>query len=60
VQNRTYEKKIKSDDSTLLKKFEFENEKRYTLSERSAGSIYKLNLMKRIRMSLVWGKNGLS
>jgi hypothetical protein len=36
------EKKVKSDDSTLLKKFEFENERRYTLSERSAGSIYKV------------------
>ena len=38
------EKKIKSDDSTLLKKFEFENEKRYKLSENSAGSIYKVKL----------------
>jgi Zinc carboxypeptidase len=38
------EKKIKSDDSTLLKKFEFENERRYSLSERSAGSIYKVTL----------------
>lgn len=38
------EKKIKSDDSSLLKKFEYENEKRYTLSERSAGSIYKVKL----------------
>jgi hypothetical protein len=38
------EKKIKSDDSTLLKKFEYENERRYSLSERSAGSIYKVKL----------------
>ena len=38
------EKKIKSDDSSLLKKFEFENEKRYKLSENSAGSIYKVKL----------------
>jgi hypothetical protein len=36
------EKKIKSDDTTLLKKFE--NERRNTLSERSAGSIYKVKL----------------
>jgi hypothetical protein len=38
------EKKIKSDDSTLLKKFEYENERRYNLSDRSAGSIYKVKL----------------
>jgi hypothetical protein len=38
------EKKIKSDDSTLLKKFEYENERRYNLSDRSAGSIYKVRL----------------
>jgi Zinc carboxypeptidase len=38
------EKKIKSDDSTLLKKFELENEKRYYLSEQSIGSIYKVKL----------------
>ena len=38
------EKKIRSDDTTLLKKFEVENEKRYILSERSAGSIYKVRL----------------
>jgi hypothetical protein len=44
AEQKLTEKKIKSDDSTLLKKFEFENEKRYTLSERSAGSIYKVKL----------------
>jgi hypothetical protein len=38
------EKKIKSDDSTLLKKFEIDNERRYSLSERSAGSIYRVKL----------------
>jgi hypothetical protein len=38
------EKKVKSDDSTLLRKFEFENERRYSLSDRSAGSIYKVKL----------------
>ncbi len=36
------EKKVKSDDTTLLKKYE--DEKRYTLSDRSAGSIYKVRL----------------
>ena len=45
LQNRKLaEKKIKSDDTTLLKKFEYENERRYNLSERSAGSIYKVKL----------------
>jgi len=38
------EKKEKSDDPALLKKFEYELEKRYGLSERSAGSIYKVTL----------------
>jgi hypothetical protein len=36
------EKKEKSDDPALLRKFE--SERRYTLSERSAGSIYKVKL----------------
>jgi len=44
AEQKLTEKKIKSDDSTLLKKFEYENEKRYTLSEKSAGSIYKVKL----------------
>jgi len=38
------EKKIKSDDTTLLKKYEYESERRYSLSDRSAGSIYKVKL----------------
>lgn len=38
------EKKIKSDDTTLLKKFETEIDRRYSLSERSAGGIYKVRL----------------
>ncbi len=38
------EKKIKSDDTTYLKRFEYEVERRYSLSERSAGSIYKVKL----------------
>lgn len=41
---KTNEKKIKSDDTTLLKRFEYENERRYTLSESSAGSIYRVRL----------------
>ena len=44
AEQKLVEKKIKSDDSTLLKKFEYENERRYNLSERSAGSIYKVKL----------------
>lgn len=44
AEQKITEKKVKSDDSTLLKKFEIENERRYTLSERSAGSIYKVYL----------------
>jgi len=44
IEQKAVEKKIKSNDSTLLKKFEIENERRYALSERSAGSIYKVKL----------------
>jgi hypothetical protein len=44
AEQKLTEKKIKSDDSTLLKKFEYENEKRYALSDKSAGSIYKVKL----------------
>jgi len=44
AEQKAAEKKIKSDDSTLLKKFEIENERRYSLSERSAGSIYRVKL----------------
>ncbi len=44
AEQKLVEKKIKSDDTTLLKKFEIENERRYSLSERSAGSIYKVKL----------------
>jgi hypothetical protein len=38
------EKKIKSDDTTLLKRFEYETEMRYALNDRSAGSIFKVKL----------------
>jgi hypothetical protein len=44
AEQKLIEKKVKSDDTTLLKKFELQNERRYTLSERSAGSIYKVKL----------------
>jgi hypothetical protein len=44
AEQKLTEKKIKSDDTTLLKKFEFERERRYNLSDRSAGSIYKVKL----------------
>ncbi|MBA4322958.1 MAG: zinc carboxypeptidase, partial [Odoribacter sp.] len=42
AEQKTTEKKEKSDDPVLLRKFE--SERRYTLSERSAGSIYKVKL----------------
>jgi hypothetical protein len=44
AEQKLAEKKVKSTDSTLLKKFEFENERRYALSEESAGSIYRVKL----------------
>jgi hypothetical protein len=44
AEQKLTEKKIKSDDSTLLKKFEIENDKRYELSNLSEGSIYKVRL----------------
>lgn len=44
TEQKATEKKVKSDDSTLLRKFEYENERRYTLTDRSAGSIYKVKL----------------
>jgi hypothetical protein len=44
TEQKAIEKKIKSDDTTLLKKFEYETDRRYSLSERSAGSIYKVRL----------------
>ncbi|NSW93117.1 MAG: zinc carboxypeptidase [Bacteroidales bacterium] len=39
---KSQEKKIRSDDTTLLKKYE--DERRHLLSERSAGSIYRVRL----------------
>jgi hypothetical protein len=42
AEQKSEEKKVKSDDPSLLRKFE--NERRYLLSERSAGSIYRVKV----------------
>jgi hypothetical protein len=44
AEQKAAEKKEKSDDPALLKKFEYDIDRRYNLSERSAGSIYKVKL----------------
>ncbi len=44
AEEKLSEKKVKSDDSTLLKTFEYETDRRYSLSSRSAGSVYKVKL----------------
>jgi hypothetical protein len=44
TEQKAIEKKVKSDDTTLLKKYEYQIDRRYSLSERSAGSIYKVKL----------------
>jgi hypothetical protein len=44
AEDKASEKKIKSDDSTLLKKYEYTIESRYSISNRSAGSIYKVKI----------------
>ena len=44
AEDKAAEKKEKSTDPKLLKKFELESERRYSLSERSAGSIYKITI----------------
>lgn len=44
AEQKLTEKKIKSDDSTLLKKFEISIDSRYELSDYSASSIYKVKL----------------
>jgi hypothetical protein len=44
TEQKAAEKKIKSDDSTLLKKYDLSIERRYSLTDRSAGSIYKVKL----------------
>ena len=44
TEQKAAEKKEKSDDPKLLKKYEYEIDRRYSLSDRSAGSIYKVKL----------------
>jgi hypothetical protein len=44
AEQKAVEKKEKSDDPKLLKKYELDMERRYNLSDRSAGSIYKVKL----------------
>jgi hypothetical protein len=44
TEQKAAEKKIKSDDSTLLRKYDLSIERRYSLTDRSAGSIYKVKL----------------
>ena len=44
AEDKAAEKKEKSSDPKLLKKYELESERRYSLSERSAGSIYKVKI----------------
>ena len=44
AEQKLAEKKVKSDDSTLLKKYDLSVERRYSLTDRSAGSIYKVKL----------------
>ena len=44
AEDKAAEKKEKSTDPKLLKKYEIEAERRYSLSERSAGSIYKVTI----------------
>jgi hypothetical protein len=41
---KAIEKKTKSDDTTLLKKYEYANEYRYMLNDRSVGGIYRVKL----------------
>jgi Zinc carboxypeptidase len=44
AEQKAAEKKEKTDDPKFLKKYEYEIERRYGLSERSEESIYKVNL----------------
>jgi hypothetical protein len=44
AEDKTAEKKLKSDDSSYLKKFEYTVENRYSVSTRSAGSIYRVKI----------------
>lgn len=44
AEDKAAEKKVKSDDTTYLKKYEYTIESRYAISNRSAGSIYKVKI----------------
>ena len=44
VEEKAAEKKLKSDDTSYLKKFEYTVESRYVVSSRSAGSIYRVKI----------------
>ena len=44
AEDKAAEKKVKSDDTAHLKKFEYTIENRYSISTRSAGSIYKVRV----------------
>jgi hypothetical protein len=44
AEDKTAEKKVKSDDSTLLKKYEYTIDRRYSLTDKSTGSISKVKL----------------
>jgi hypothetical protein len=44
AEDKTAEKKVKSDDSTLLKKYEYIIDRRYSLTDKSTGSISKVKL----------------
>ena len=44
AEEKVAEKKTKSTDTSMLKKFQYENEGRYKLSDKSEGSIYKVKL----------------
>ncbi|MBK9391109.1 MAG: zinc carboxypeptidase [Bacteroidetes bacterium] len=44
TEDKAAEKKIKSDDTVHLRKFEYAIESRYSVSARSAGSIYKVKI----------------
>ena len=44
AEDKAAEKKVRSDDTTLLKRWDYTIESRYAISNRSAGSIYKVKI----------------
>ncbi len=44
AEEKAAEKKVKSDDSTLLKKYEYTIDRRYSLADKSTGSISRVKL----------------